>query len=637
MNIYVLLILITIFCIIIFIIYFEKNIKKILLNNTFEGFENTFEDIGLKWIYDGDIAPSFGDKINNRILYDVINVSTASPVIITKEELLRMNIAHLSYNSYISVGNGYYKPYNSKIIDFNIGLKWRSLGKKTDDHVEKHYTLIKNAKLQSELGKRLSKGPFENIDGENIIIFTRKELIEILDKTNHKSETLTYDSYIKSVEENIFFQPYYDIEIKPQNHANFNLNELLKKEFDTSFTSSTSVRTYDLSDNSAYDNTDVSNARLNAETIIFNHRSKNEDINQSILNPIDDKFLPYTDKHYSDDIEFISENKINEFVIINVYKTLLGRQPEARELRKNLQRFYEKNMDEDKLKMQIYNSNEYNIIIKMQSNDIEPGLVTFISQDQIKNLLMQIYKELLNKTPREKMIHPLYKCYIHLQYNDDLFKALIIHDNFLLFEKAILREYIMTDDKLLVLFNEHFILHELRLIANELKRIDLLKRKALSTPIALINNNIASSSPNSVDSEETKLNSEKHINDILKNSEKIFNINIVLGENDINKSHPYSKNQLDDKTKTNSTIDCKKQNENTPRRIYDPIKYKQQFRGDPRYRPNVCSYGTKQIVKPVFVNSKTLFNGTDLEEAINNTQVGSIMPKFEYREYEDID
>ena len=54
-----------------------------------------------------------------------------------------------------------------------------------------------------------------------------------------------------------------------------------------------------------------------------------------------------------------------------------------------------------------------------------------------------------------------------------------------------------------------------------------------------------------------------------------------------------------------------------------------------RFRPNVCSYGTKQITQPIFLNSSTLFQGTDLKEAAENTQVGSIMPKFEYYEYED--
>lgn len=73
-----------------------------------------------------------------------------------------------------------------------------------------------------------------------------------------------------------------------------------------------------------------------------------------------------------------------------------------------------------------------------------------------------------------------------------------------------------------------------------------------------------------------------------------------------------------------------------PQRIYDPIDYKYHYRGETAHRPNVCSYGTKQIVQPVFLNSSTLFRGTDLKEAAENTQVGSIMPKFEYYEYEDV-
>jgi hypothetical protein len=79
-----------------------------------------------------------------------------------------------------------------------------------------------------------------------------------------------------------------------------------------------------------------------------------------------------------------------------------------------------------------------------------------------------------------------------------------------------------------------------------------------------------------------------------------------------------------------------KQPQQPVRRVYNPIDYKQNYKGDMRYRPSVCSYGTKQIVQPVFLNSSTLFQGTDLKEAAENTQVGSIMPKFEYYEYEDI-
>jgi hypothetical protein len=46
--------------------------------------------------------------------------------------------------------------------------------------------------------------------------------------------------------------------------------------------------------------------------------------------------------------------------------------------------------------------------------------------------------------------------------------------------------------------------------------------------------------------------------------------------------------------------------------------------------------GQKQAVSPVFTDSKMLFHGTDLKEATENTQIGSIMPKFQYTEYQDI-
>jgi hypothetical protein len=204
-----------------------------------------------------------------------------------------------------------------------------------------------------------------------------------------------------------------------------------------------------------------------------------------------------------------------------------------------------------------------------------------------------------------------------------------------------------------------------------------LKRKALQIPISLQTNEDGTSiSGSKIDSEETKLDSEKHINDIVKNSDNIFNINIMLNENDLNTSSPYITTNGDDRKVSstnriyhntrriiNETSQNERRDENgdlitdeynedenitqssnyrndgetdySKKRVYDPITYKQHYRGDPRYRPNVCSGGTKQIVNPIFLNSKTLFNGTDLKEAIENTQVGSIMPKFVYREYED--
>jgi len=522
----------------------------------------------------------------------------------------------------------------------------------------------------------------------------------------------------------------------------------------------------------------------------------------SITDPVGDEFLPYTIKNYKDDPAAISKNNMNQYTIISVYKNTLDRQPTDKELNKNLQDFYENDIDEELLKLRIYNSTEYKIITNMQSNDIKPELITNISKGQLKEKLLKYYKDQHNTIlTNTRLIDILIKCYIHLQFNDYLFKAMLMHDKYLAFENRLRNEYMISDTKLLEVFNQTFLLSELRLIANELKRQDILKRKALQIPVALYNNN-----QSELNTSNVMMGAGKHISDIVRNSDNVFNINIMVNDKkDEKTSMPFSRpkpkpptlrprppqrppqsqqpqrppqasQQQGNQISLNSHYTANNQNihnilnsinnknseavslvtnnaatignvgniatlgtgisavssgadirntnivsdisnivsatsgtagatsgtagatsgtagatsgtsgatsgtsgatsgtsgatsgtagatsgtsgatsattsDNTQyedeadtgyyedeadteisTRIYDPIDYKYHYRGEQGLpRPNVCSYGTKQIVQPVFLNS----SGTDLKEAEENTQVGSIMPKFEYYEYED--
>ena len=535
----------------------------------------------------------------------------------------------------------------------------------------------------------------------------------------------------------------------------------------------------------------------------------------SITDPVGDEFLPYTIKNYKDDPAAISKNNMNQYTIINVYKNTLDRQPTDKELNKNLQDFYENDIDEELLKLRIYNSTEYKIITNMQSNDIKPELITNISKGQLKEKLLKYYKDQHNTVlTNTRLIDILIKCYIHLQFNDYLFKAMLMHDKYLAFENRLRNEYMISDTKLLEVFNQTFLLSELRLIANELKRQDILKRKALRIPVALYNNN-----QSELNTSNVMMGAGKHISDIVRNSDNVFNINIMVNDKkDEKTSMPFSRpkpspppqrppqrppqsqqSQRPPQTQTsqsqrppqaqanqispNSHYTANNQNihnilnsinnknseavslitnnaatignvgniatlgtgisavssgadirntnivsdisnivsatsgtssatsgtsgatsgtagaagatsgtsgatsgtagatsgtagatsgtagtagatsvatsndtqyedgadvadtgyyeadgadaadeQEISTRIYDPINYKYHYRGEQGLpRPNVCSYGTKQIVQPVFLSS----SGTDLKEAEENTQVGSIMPKFEYYEYED--
>jgi hypothetical protein len=739
------LIVILIISLIILIVYFNDKIKKTFFDYYIEPFavasasptaSAAEEKIGLKWLYLGNSEPN-GDKITNEKLYILLNYKWVSPIIINVDELDSLGIKNLTYNSFINIDDRYFKPYNIATDNIDIGLMWRDLGTNTEKYVKGAYKEIRNDKIKNAIKVKAKNNLHVTIDGEKIITFTQKEYDDIKTAT-----PLTYDSYIlidngdDANSEKRIYQPYYKHKIVKTDEifSDINIEKILTKGFDNSFLKSTGIKTHNMKNDEyfnteIYNNKGVSNNELHFNTETFNYRQSNDNSYKSILDPIDDNYLPFVPRqnNFNNDPKYMAEKATNQFVIIDIYKNILGRQPKPREIIVNLQEFYEKSSDEEKLKIKLYNSTEYKMIVKMQSNDIDPTLVSKISEKNIIDTLKTVYKNHFNKMPHDKMTIPLKQCYIHLQFNDYLFKAMLMHDNYPSFERDILREYIINDEKLLEIFDNNFVLYELRLIANELKRRELLKREALSTPVSLTTDATKNNAVSS-DSKETNLNTEKHIADIMKNSEPVFNINITL--QDKNTSTPYistssrtritANNSLDSRNNTsyaemafnpadptvsldipnaqgatsniltsasgsgssnysinnanirrangisgvNTRIGSGGSNINAPvyssddlydslgnsrvveytdsygeqhtqimpERIYEPIKYKQQYRGDSGYRPNVCSYGTKQIVNPIYLSA----DGTDLREAIENTQIGSIMPKFVYREYEDV-
>jgi hypothetical protein len=639
-----LLVILIITSIILILIYFNKQIQQLLFENSIEKFVSG-DRVGLKWLYLGNEEPD-GDKISNEKLYILLNYKWVSPIIISVDELDSANITNiLSNNSYIDIDGRYFKPYNSSTGDKDVGLMWKNLGSLTESHVKKYYTEIKNNKIEKALEDKMKNKTFEVIDGEDIYTFTKSEFDSI-----KENSVLTYDTYIIVGNNKDIFQPYYEHKIVETKSifSDINIDKVLRRGFDNTYLRSTPVKTLNSKtdeyfNTEIYNNKGVSNDELHFSTESKIYRQSNDDSYKSILEPIEDNYLPYTNIQYEDDPNYMSEKAINEYAIIDIYKNILDRHPKQKELMVNLQEFYEKNSDEEKLKLKLYNSTEYKIIVKMQSNYTDPTLISTISEKNIIEYLLKIYEDFFNKLPHDKMKIPLKQCYIHLQFNDYLFRAMLMHDNYVNFEKAVLREYIINDEKLLEIFDKNFVLYELRLIANELKKREVLKRIALKTPIALTTN-ASKNSAESSNSENTNLNSDKHISDIMKNSEPVFNINIIM--QDKNMSSPY-KGSAEEKESFNplnalgfstsnlefNPLDISNQIGNNPNnRIYDPITYKQHYRGPMEYRPNVCSYGTKQVVNPLYLNSP----GTDLKEAIEHTQVGSIMPKFVYREYEDI-
>ena len=332
-----------------------------------------------------------------------------------------------------------------------------------------------------------------------------------------------------------------------------------------------------------------------------------DDEYSKITDSISDKYLPYSKNIYKYNHK-TPEDINNEYIIISIYKNLLARQPDRNELAKNLNLFRSGELDDETLKIQILNSPEYMRNTKMQSNEIEPGLESAIAREDLLTKLSIMYNNELKEIAPKSMLLPLRDIYIHLQYNDYLFRAMLINNHYFKFEKEVLSTPLLSQEKLLKLFDKYFILSELKSVANDIRKKQLLemKNELGKIPEPLINKG------REICDHDTDI--KEILNQIKKQSNKVFDKDDV------------AKVLKDGNYKSDHFI-----------RVYDPIKYAQQYRGDPLFRPPVCTtLGQKQLVQPVFENSKTLFQGTNIKEAAENTQVGSIMPKFEYKEYQDI-
>jgi len=357
----------------------------------------------------------------------------------------------------------------------------------------------------------------------------------------------------------------------------------------------------------------LNEASLNSQQELLNSSLNNY---QKITDPIPNSYLPYTEPISND-----PKVKSYDSNVIDIYTKLLNRQPTNEELNINSQLLYNNEIDEEILKMRIINSPEFEINVNMQSNDVNSRLNSAVSSNNLIKFIIVIYRNTLNKEPPNKILLPLKDCYIHLRYNDYLFIAMLLNSNYFKFETEVLETSILSKELLLEYFNKYFVLLELKNKANLLKKTDIMKRKSaiVNDPNATEKKSIGSCPWGNIDT-ETSMGTEANIQKIVKDGNNVFNINIKLDDSNRMSSMPYKRDESNDTT-----------------RIYNPIDYKQHYRGQSNYVPPVCTTaGTKNIVQPVFLNSKLLLSATDLDEAKNNTGMGSIMPKFEYREYEEI-
>ena len=357
----------------------------------------------------------------------------------------------------------------------------------------------------------------------------------------------------------------------------------------------------------------------------------------TIDDPISDSLIPYNPK---------TKVELNEYEVIELTKSILQRPPTIEEMTKYSY------LSSNNLKEYLYNSPEYDKLIKTQDNHVNNGIEGAIAKKNLINRIMAIYSNIIKKELPVKMMLVLRDCFIHLQLNEYLFVAMLESFNYTKFEVDVLSTYVLTKKVLLHLFNKHFNVLELKLIAQDkintsnnkildfTKEIEEIKNDILSLGDNKVVNTIKTTFPNvfneivkstlksDISSNTTDLDI---INKYLKGIENYENIHKEEKEEE-------KKEKIEEKlTIDNEVINKLPEKSELYVRVYDPVKRNMSYIVPDGYKPPICtSLGQDNLTQPVFTQSKLLFQGTDLNDAFEKSQIGSIMPKFIYKEYKDI-
>lgn len=342
--------------------------------------------------------------------------------------------------------------------------------------------------------------------------------------------------------------------------------------------------------------------------------------------------------------------------IISMYQDVLDRQPSANELINATRDINGKSLTWDGLRQHLMDSDEYDRIVKLQSNTLTPELDKVLSDSRLIREISAIYREVRGKDIPKNIILPLRDLYTVINYNPFTLAAILKDEKYEHFEQDLQRNTDLAKSATIELFSKTFDQTKLAVESDKIsKGPDAAKLVSLcltnnnpqvaaaNTPGVAPVSNVTSVGATSTTSGQSNNNSSPNTLS-LEDQAALKQMLEVLGASpDDTVACPVDKKDtcmtpMADKIQKNAS--CIFNIHNAARRIEQPHKGDMVLRPEyawsvPQQRPPVCnSLGRKPLTQPMMDSSKLLL-GTPLDEA-TDTQVGSIMPKFEYKEYVDV-
>ena len=292
-----------------------------------------------------------------------------------------------------------------------------------------------------------------------------------------------------------------------------------------------------------------------------------------------------------------------EQAVSEIYMEVLQRQPKGNEMVDASRDLQSKRTTLDGLKQKLIDSSEYAMSIKTQDNSLAPELTKILSDKALIETLQKIFAEEKKKPLPEALLIPFKDIYVHLDYNEYTFRAFLRHSHYAPFVEDISREADLTKSKMLEIFAKHFDLEKLRKagvkIAAEMGKMG---KASLNTKTAGVRGRSIQESDN---------DSTAYLQSLYDEGAFVLDKNLAAAAAEGNSRMILTH--------------------------HGDMVLRPEFAWSvPQQRPPVCTtLGKKPLVQPVMLPNKLLPNGTLLGDAAD-TEVGSIMPKIDYKEYIDL-
>jgi len=338
-------------------------------------------------------------------------------------------------------------------------------------------------------------------------------------------------------------------------------------------------------------------------------------------------FRIYKDKEYFENFENSSDISSN---VIKIYYENLKRSPTSEELQKHTKEIFDGNYDYDELELRLVNSDEYQRLTKTQTDTILPETSRILEEKQVVDRVKKIYLKVREVECPIRMYLPLKDLYIYSDYNVYKFVALLRDTKYIDFQTKVLQISNLSRDKLIEMYLATFDESKLNYDAAAIEEMD----KSLPAGSRLIDFLMNDDEKPSAD----KTNGLALMAYLMKNTIDDEARKKALEEEERIRKMKEAAAELERQRKLN----MKSTNDNTcdaKQRIYLPNESKilnteHGFRVMQNLPPVCVPLGKPNDLKEVIMQGG--LQGTPLEEA-QDTQVGSIMPKFEYRRYIEIE